>query len=133
MWFIHAYPGKPNVISKSAQKAMADMGQLVGRPYDEIVRYAGPPNSRQPAQDGLMGAFWLRGFLIRMERHTCIRPVWSVWGRIKRFCDLSRRQVRKLSPSSQLSGFRANASTGSDHSERLHNFLITPETLCRLS
>jgi len=64
MWSIRAYPGKPNVHSKSAQKAMAEMGQLVGRPYDEIVRYAGPPNSRQTAPDGLMGAVWLEmGFL----------------------------------------------------------------------
>lgn len=64
MWSIHAYPGKPNVHSKRAQKVMTEMGQLAGRPYDEIVRFADPPNSRQPAQDGLMGAVWLEmGFL----------------------------------------------------------------------
>jgi hypothetical protein len=64
MWSIHTYPGKPNVNSQSLKKAMVEMGQLVGRPYEEIIKFAGAPNSRQPAEDGLMGAVWMDiGFL----------------------------------------------------------------------
>jgi len=64
MWSIHPYPGKPNVHSKGSKKAMGELGQLVGRTYEEIVKFAGGPNSREPAEDGLMGAVWMEmGFL----------------------------------------------------------------------
>lgn len=59
IWSIHPYPGKPNVKSSGAQKAMTEMGKLVGRPYDEIVKYAGAPNSRQTNEEGMLIAVWM--------------------------------------------------------------------------
>lgn len=59
IWATHAYPGKPAVQARGGRDAMAELGQLVGRPLDEIVAFVGPPNSRQMVGDGLVACVWL--------------------------------------------------------------------------
>jgi hypothetical protein len=64
IWSVHAYPGTPNVRSQNPKKAMVEMGQLVGRPFDEIVEHVGAPNSRQAGEEGIFACVWMEvGFL----------------------------------------------------------------------
>jgi hypothetical protein len=64
IWSVHAYPGPPNVRSQNPKKAMVEMGQLVGRPFDEIVEHVGAPNSRQAGEEGIFACVWMEvGFL----------------------------------------------------------------------
>lgn len=45
-WAIHPYPGRPDRVSGRVQDRLVALGQLVGRPYEEIVAFVGPPSMR---------------------------------------------------------------------------------------